>query len=222
MSCVTTSSFSIRLNGKAYGNFRPTRGIRQGDLLSPYLFLICAKAFTSLLAREEENGRLHGVSISRYAPTISHLFFANDSLLFCQTKQEEVQVISEVLELYAMASSQCINLEKSSVFFSSNTTGAQRDWITNALGMKEVEKFESYLGLPTLIGMSKYQAFSFPKERVWKKIQGWKGKLLSKAEKEVLIKAVAQSIPTYMMGVFQLPMKLCNQLNMICARFWWG
>ena len=118
MSCVTTSSFSIRLNDKAYGNFRPARGIHQGDLLSPYLFFIFVEAFTSLLAREEENGRLHGVSISRYAPTISHLFFANDSLLFCQNKQEEVQVISEVLELYAMASSQCINLEKSSVFFS--------------------------------------------------------------------------------------------------------
>ena len=104
MSCVTTSSFSVRLNGKAYGNFRPTRGIRQGDPLSPYLLLICAEAFTSLLAKEEENGRLHGMSISRYAHTISDLLFANDSLLFCQTKQEEVQVISEVLELYAMAS----------------------------------------------------------------------------------------------------------------------
>ncbi|KAL4606444.1 hypothetical protein ACB092_09G103400 [Castanea dentata] len=57
---------------------------------------------------------------------------------------------------------------------------------------------------------------------VWKKIQGWKGKLLSKAGKEVLIKAVAQSIPTYTMGVFQLPDKLCHELNMMCARFWWG
>ncbi|XP_075662942.1 uncharacterized protein LOC142632422 [Castanea sativa] len=222
MSCVTTSSFSVRINGKAYGNFRPTRGIRQGDPLSPYLFLICAEAFTSLLAREEENGRLHGVSISQNAPTISHLLFANDSLLFCQTKQEEVHVISEVLELYVVASGQCINLEKSSVFFSSNTTEVQRVLITDALGVKEVDKFESYLGLPTLIGKSKYQAFSFLKERVWKKIQGWKGKLLSKAGKEVLIKAVAQSIPTYTMGVFQLPEKLCHELNMMCARFWWG
>ena len=75
-------------------------------------------------------------------------------------------MISEVLKLYAMAFSQCINLEKSLVFFCSNTTGAQRQWITNVLGVKEVEKFESYLGLPTLIGRSKYQAFSFLKERV--------------------------------------------------------
>ena len=97
MSCVTTSYFSVCLNGKAYGKFRPTKGIRQGDSLSLYLFLICVEAFTSLLAREKENGQLHGVSISRYAPTISHLLFADDSLLFCQTKQEEMQVTSEVL-----------------------------------------------------------------------------------------------------------------------------
>ena len=196
MGCVTTSSFSICLNGKAYGNFKPTRGLRQGDPLSPYLFFICAEAFTSLLAREEELGRLHGVSICQSAPSISHLLFADDSLVFCQAKQEEVQMTSDVLDLYAMASGQCINFEKSYVYFSSNTSRVQKDSIKNVLRVREVEKFESYLGLPTLIGRSKYQAFSFLKERVWKKIQGWKGKLLSKAGKEVLIKAVAQSIPT--------------------------
>ena len=70
------------------------------------------------------------------------------------------------------------------------------------MGVKEVERFESYLGLPNLVGRAKYQTFSFLKDRVWKKIQGWKGKLLSRAGKEILIKAVAQSIPTYTMGGF--------------------
>ena len=78
------------------------------------------------------------------------------------------------------------------------------------LGVKEVIRFESYLGLPTLIGRSKYQAFSFLKDRVWKKMQGWKGKMFSRASKEVLIKAVAQSIPIYTIGVFLLLAKLCN------------
>ena len=92
--------------------------------------------------------------------------------------------------------------------------------IKMALGIREVVQFESYFGLPTLVGRSKYQTFSFLKDRVWKKIQGWKGQLLSRAGKEILIKAVAQSIPTYTMGVFQLPVKFFNELNSMCARFW--
>ena len=78
----------------------------------------------------------------------------------------------------------------------------RRDWIKDKLKVKEVDRFESYLGLPTLIGRSKYQTFAFLKDRVWKKLQGWKSNMLSKAEKEVLIKVVSQSIPTYTMGVF--------------------
>ena len=90
------------------------------------------------------------------------------------------------------------------------------------LGVKEVERFESYLGLPTLIGRAKYYTFSYLKDQIWKKLQGWKCILLSRARKEILIKAMAQSIPTYTMSVFQLPIKLCDELNSMCARFWWG
>ena len=165
---------------------------------------------------------MHRVVICRIAPKISHLLFVDDSLLFCQATQDEVQEVVDILQLYAKASGQLINLVKSSIFFSSNVDVAQRDWIKNRLDVKEVDKFETYLGLPTLIGRSKYQTFAYLKDKVWKKLQGWKGNLLSKTEKEVLIKAVPQFIPTYTVGVFQLLVKLCNEINSLCARFWWG
>ena len=126
------------------------------------------------------------------------------------------------MQLYVEASGQYINFEKSSAYFSSNTSERQRQWIKQAFGVREVDRFNSYLGLPTLVGRAKYQTFAYLKERVWKKLQEWKGKMLSRAGKEVLIKAVAQSIPTYTMGVFLLPVKLCNELNALRARFWWG
>jgi len=111
-------------------------------------------------------------------------------------------------------------MEKSSVHFSSNTLPQKRELIKGMLGVSEVERFESYLGLSTLVGRSKYHTFSFLKDRVWKKLQGWNGKILSRVGKEILIKVVAQSIPTYTMSVFQLPIKLCEELQSMCAQFW--
>ena len=94
--------------------------------------------------------------------------------------------------------------------------------IIRILGVKEVLHFKTYLRLPALIGRAKYHTFSYLKDRVWKKLQGWKGMLLSKAGKEVLVMAVAQSIPTYTMSSFQLLLKLCDELNVLCAKFLWG
>ena len=85
-----------------------------------------------------------------------------------------------------------------------------------------MNRIETYLGLPTLVGRAKYHTLSYLKDRIWKNLQGWKGLLLSRASKEILIKAVAQSIPTYTMSVFQLPLKLCDELDALCAKFWWG
>ncbi|KAL0011169.1 hypothetical protein SO802_006277 [Lithocarpus litseifolius] len=221
MSCVTTPSFSILVNGKPHGMIQPSTRIRQGDPLSPYLFLLCAEGFTALLAKAKLEGRITGVSICRGAPRVTNLLFADDSLLFCQATPKEGEVVAEILQIYEQASGQSINLEKSSAFFSKNTTDTQKQQMLQILGVKEVVKFESYLGLPTLIGRDKYHTFAYLKDRVWKKLQGWKGMLLSKAGKEILIKAVAQSIPTYTMSVFLLPLKLCDELNNLCAKFWW-
>ena len=116
MSCVITPSFSIFVNGKPYGMVHPSRGIRQGDPLSPYLFLLCAEGFTTLLAKAEFEGRIKGVSICRGAPRVTYLLFADDSLLFCQAIHNEGEAIVEILQTYANASDQSINLEKSFVY----------------------------------------------------------------------------------------------------------
>ena len=122
ISCVTTPFFSILINGKPYGIMLPSRGLRQGDPLSPYLFLLCAEGFTSLLAKVENDRRINGVSICRGAPRVSNLLFADDSLLFCRATQNEVVAIFEILQTYANTSGQCINLEKSSAYSSNNTS----------------------------------------------------------------------------------------------------
>ena len=89
------------------------------------------------------------------------------------------------------------------------------------LGVQAVELFDKYLGLPTIIGRSKTQIFDFVKTRVWKKLKGWKEKSLSRAGREVLIKVVAQAIPSYVMSCFILPDSLCQQIESMISRFFW-
>ena len=116
MSCVTMTSFFVLVNGRPFGNVLPSRGIRQG------LLLLCTEGFTSLLDKAEIGGTLHGVSICRNAPKITNLLFADDSLIFSRASSMEINTIVDILQVYAKASGQCINLEKSSMYFSNNTT----------------------------------------------------------------------------------------------------
>jgi len=102
------------------------------------LFLLCVEGFTFVLAKAENDRRIDGVSICRGAPRVSNLLFADDSLLFSQITQNEVVTISETLQTYANALGQFINLEKSSVYFSNNTSDSQKQEILRILGVKEV------------------------------------------------------------------------------------
>ncbi|XP_075654704.1 uncharacterized protein LOC142624852 [Castanea sativa] len=192
---ISSVSYSVIMNGVASGYIKPSRGIRQGDPLSPHLFLLCSEGFTALIRNAAQTNRLHGIRISRNAPRITHLLFADDSLLFCNASMEECQVIKEILCTYELASGQKVNCDKTSIFFSKNTSLETRVAIRTFLNATSSEPFEKYLGLPPIIGRGKKQAFADIKLKVQSKLNGWKGKLLSQAGKEVLIKSVAQAIP---------------------------
>ena len=109
MLCVSTVSYSIHINGATNGFIRPTRGIRQGDPLSQFLFLLCTDGLHGLLTQLALRGDIHGFSICRRSPTLIHLFFADDSFLFYRSNEEECEKVLEVLQIYERSPSQQIN-----------------------------------------------------------------------------------------------------------------
>lgn len=126
MQCVTTVKYRIRVNGELSDEFSPERGLRQGNPMSPYLFLLCAEGFSALLDNAEQEGRLHGIKICRGAPAVSHLLFADDSLILCKASPEDAQQLKEILRVYEESSGQMINVDKFAVMFSPNTSPAAR------------------------------------------------------------------------------------------------
>ena len=124
-----------------------------------------------------------------------------------------MEVIGDILNTYELASGQKINLEKTDVSFSWGVVDTRRRSLVGKLGVRLVTNHEKYLGVPAVVGRSKKALMKGLQEKLWKKLQGWKGMILSKPGREVLIKAVAQSIPTYVMSVFKLPSSFCNELD---------
>jgi len=199
MACVQSVSNSILINGGPVGNIQPSRGIRQGDPIFPYLFLICAEALSALLQQAERKGIITGVPTSLRGPSLSHLFFTDDNIIFCEANSVEWRRIMKILGIYEKGSGQKINLLKTSLFFSRNTSQERKQEILSLSRLTETHRIDTYLGLPSFVGKSKIQSFGFIKDRVLKKINNWKVKFLSQTGKEVLLKAVIQAIPTYSM-----------------------
>ena len=220
--CISSVSYSILINEEPHGNIQPSRGLRQGDPLSPYLFLLCAEGLHSLIKKAESNGDMQGVSLCRGGPKITHLFFADDSLLFTKATTTACEKILSILRQYEEASGQQVNRDKTTIFFSKATPLASQSAIKDLLNVPIIRQYERYLGLPSLIGRNRAESFTQIKERVWQKLKGWKEKLLSQAGREVLIKAVAHAIPAYSMSCFRLPIQLCRELEVMIRRFWWS
>ncbi|CAM8929085.1 unnamed protein product [Rhodiola kirilowii] len=222
MACVKSVYYTIRVNDRVTEEIWPERGLRQGDPLSPYLFLICTEWFAQKLKQWQGESRLQGIRICRGAPDITHLMFADDSVIFLRASMSNVANLKRILMTYEELSGQKVNLAKSEICFSKNVSADLQGRICAELRVRQVKNFSRYLGLPIAFSHNKTDLFKFIVERVWQKVQGWKEQTLSMAGKETLVKSILQAIPTYAMMCFKLPDSLCKRIIGIISRYWWS
>ena len=137
-------------------------------------------------------------------------------------RKDEAIEVRNILSNYEKCSGQTINKDKSAILFSANVTNDVKGSFLHHIGITSEVYNEKYFGLPVFIGKSKAKAFAFLKQKIWSRIQGWKEKLLSKAGKEILIKAIAQAIPVYAMSCFYLTKSVCDELTTMVLHYWWA
>ena len=141
--------------------------------------MLCTEGPNGLITQTANRGDIKGFALSRNSPRLTHLLFADDSLLFCRAIEQECTNILEILDVYGSCSGQQINRNKTTIFFSKLTLEEIRQHLKQALGVPEIKQYEKYLGLPSFVGRKKKANSNFIKERVWRKLQGWEEKLLS-------------------------------------------
>lgn len=127
MRCVTNVRYAVRVNGELTQPVIPSRGIRQGDPISPYLFFLCTEGLSGLLFQKEACGKLHGIRNGRHGPSISHLLFADDSIFFAKSDPQSVASLEATLSSYYAGSGQAINKDKSAVFFGNHCPAEVKD-----------------------------------------------------------------------------------------------
>lgn len=179
MKLVSSVSYRYKVNGFISAKIIPRRGLRQGDPLSPYLFILAADVLSAMLSKAQRQGEIQGFKLQEGVFSLTHLFFADDSLLFARATNEEAFQLVRILNSYSKASGQKINLAKSRVICGKFVSLRAKQELASILNMQCWDNPGKYLGLPADWGRSKCNELGWIRERILSKMEGWKESLLN-------------------------------------------
>ncbi|CAL1354996.1 unnamed protein product [Linum trigynum] len=186
-------------------SFLPTRGLRQGCLLSPYLFTLCMERLSHIIKVVVQDGSWRPIRISTTGSKLSHSFFDDEPILFGKASLQQVATITRCLDEFGTASGQQVSKPKSRVFFSKNVSATIGESISNVLNIPKTKNLGRYLGVPVIHDRVSKATFVDLIDRVESRLSGWKVATLSLAGRITLAQSVLVSLPAYTMQISFLP-----------------
>lgn len=222
MSCVSLASMRVLFNGDTNEMFYPTRGIRQGDHLSPYLFVLYVKRLAHCIHDMVGEGRWKPIALNRGGPQLSHLFFADDLLLFGKASTEQMLAMSECLNNFCKASGELVSVEKTHMLMSKNVNSNVALELRNISGFSLSHGLGKYLGVPLLHERANRNTYNHLLERTQQRLSSWRAETLSFAGRVTLAQSVVAALPTYTMQTTLLPRHICSKLERMNRDFVWG
>ena len=201
--CLSSVSFAVLVNGNAKGWVKASRGLRQGDPLSPFLFTLVADILSRMLLRAEERNLLEGFKVGRNSTRVSHLQFADDTIFFSNTSEEDLQTLKSLLLVFGQISGLKVNLDKSNIY-GINLEQNHLSRLAELLDCKASGWPIHYLGLP-LGGNPKACGFWDPViERISKRLDGWQKAFLSFGGRITLIQSCLTHMRCYFFSLFKI------------------
>jgi hypothetical protein len=221
--CISTARFSVLINGAPCGYFGSSRGVRQGDPLSPFLFDLVMEAFSRMIGAIISRGLITGFSVGTSEQTrvvVSHLLFADDTLVFCGADERQINHIGALLVCFEAVSGLKINLPKSALIPVGSVVDI--DHLAELLGCGTSLLPLKYLGLQLGASFKHKAMWTELVDLMSRRLAPWKRSYLSKGGRIALIKSTLSNLPTYMMSLFPIPALVAKQIEKIQRDFLWG
>ncbi|WKA00162.1 hypothetical protein VitviT2T_018548 [Vitis vinifera] len=217
---LSTVSFAVLVNGNAKGWVKASRGLRQGDPLSSFLFTLVADVLSRMLLRAEERNSLEGFKVGRNSTRVSHLQFKDDTIFFSNTSEEDLQTLKSLLLVFGQIFGLKVNLDKNNIY----GINLEQNHLSKLAELLDCKAFRwpiPYLGLP-LGGNPKACGFWDPViERISKRLDGWQKVFLSFRGRITLIQSCLTHMPYYFISLFKIPASVATKIERLQREFLW-
>ncbi|KAF5789658.1 putative RNA-directed DNA polymerase [Helianthus annuus] len=221
MATVTTAKASVLVNGSPTQEFVCHRGLRQGDPLSPFLFVIAMEALSRVVKKAVSLGLFHGIQCTSHGPSLSHFLYADDAVFLGEWSEVNARNINRVMRCFYLASGLKVNLGKSSLF----GVGVDDAEVNNMAAILRCRKGNfpfKYLGLQVGANMNLIRNWRPVVDTFKSRLSVWKANTLSYGGRLTLLKSVLSALPTYYFSLFRAPMEIIKELERLRRDFLWG